>query len=95
MCVAVVVTAGFCNIDLSGLRPLSIHTVDGQEPDPGPQPISRGKRGSDFNAAVLDRGALFRVDPTGLDRIDDRSVGKVGDGMTVGPDVRAADTLLL
>ena len=95
MCVAVVVAARLCNINLSRFRPLPIHRVNGHQPDGGPQPISRGKCGCDFNTTILYCGTLFGVDPTRLDRVDDRSVGKVGDSMTVGPDVRGANTLLL
>ena len=79
-----VVSARLHNVDLTGSRPVHIDVVLGKHPNRGPEPVALGKLSLHLNAAVLDRSTELGVDATGLDRVDDCTIGGVGDGDTVG-----------
>jgi hypothetical protein len=84
LCIGVVISARLHDVDLTGSRPVAINVVLGQHPNRGPEPVALGKLSLHLNAAVLDRSTELGVDATGLDRVDDCTIGGVGDGDTVG-----------
>lgn len=75
--IAVVVTSGLANIDFARCGPRSECVVDGQHPDGGPEPVTLGHCGYDFDTTVFDSCAFEGVDAAGFDRRDNGAIGDV------------------
>ena len=88
-----IVSVGLHDVDLTGLRPVTICGVRGKHPDSRPEPVTLWDLGCDFDAAVLDSGALVGIDAAGFDGWDDRAIGGVGGSKAVRPDWRGADAI--
>ena len=83
-----VVAAGLDEVDFAGGGPGAVGLRgNGEEPDGGPEPVSRGEESGDFDAAVFEVGrGVAGVDAAGFDGVDDGAVGGVCGGDAVGPD---------
>jgi len=88
--VGVVVSAGLHDINFTRTRPGTVYIVLGQHPDGGPQPVTLRELGLDLDATELDGCTTLGANASGLDGVDNGTVGGVGAGNTVGPDIRRA-----
>jgi len=92
--IRVVVSTRLANVNLSRCGPRTVSVVDWQHPDCRPKPVSIRKPGLYFDASKLDSVRALGTDTSRFDGVDNGSVGNIGNGYTVGPQVRAAATIL-
>jgi len=88
--VGVVVTTRLHDINFTGTRPCTVNGVGWQHPDGRPEPVTRWELSLNLDTTVLDVGAELGVDTTRLDRVDNGTVGGVGESNTVGVEGRRA-----
>lgn len=92
--VGVVVTARLNNVDLTRRRPWAVGVVNRQHPNGWPEPVTGRQLSLDFDTAVLDGGAGLGVDTSRFDRVDNSTVGGVGDRNAVRPFLDRAAAIL-
>ena len=87
LCIGVVVSTRFSNVDFSRQGPRAVGVVDGQHPDRWPQPISYRHLGSNLDTPIFDCPSSLGVDTSRLHRLYDGVGRKVRDGNAVFEDV--------
>lgn len=88
-----VVSSSFQDVDLTTSGPRTVSVVDGDHGDSGPEPVTGGELGLDFDLAVFDRSSVLGDQSCTLHRVDDLKLRRVGNGNTLGNVARGTGTV--